>query len=140
MLLSKSRYSLNQLKSLGYCTTYCNNQVDLRTEDSRSKIQQIVFGQFKNVIDVIFSSSDGSLDFSPSSLITENTPDSVRLFLQNFLFQNVTPARSAPDDASALDMLIPRSVQTSSELVPYLNKIRSYVYDGLHRSETPVES
>lgn len=139
MLLSESRYTPEQYKALGYSLAFCDHKACHCSADSLDEIQSIVFGQFKNVIKVLFSSTDGSLDFSPTQLITENTPDSVRTFLQNFLFQNVQAARSAPDDATALDLLIPRSVQTTSELAPYMNTISKYISDARQTSNTTSE-
>ncbi|UPW41329.1 hypothetical protein [Sigmofec virus UA08Rod_4104] len=137
MLLSKSRYTAQQYKSLGYPVTESNAVPCPCTKQNREEIDDYVLGQFKNVIKVLFSSSDGRLDSNPTSLVGENAPESVRLFAQNVLLSNIPVMKMAPDDETAFDMLIPRSVQSRSELEPYVAKLREYVAEAMPKSDSP---
>lgn len=134
MLPSRSRYTLKQLRSLGYSGPDDGYPVCIAS-DNRDDIDAIVKGKFKNIIDVIFDSNDGSLQNKINDLVSENSPASVRMFVQNFLFQPVEALQSAPDDQSALDMLIPRSVQTSAELAPYISSLTKMVGDAIQKSK-----
>ncbi|UPW41411.1 hypothetical protein [Dipodfec virus UA06Rod_5] len=140
MLLKNSRYTAQQYNSLGYPITESNSVPCPSSEHNRDEIEDIVLGKFKSVVKVLFSSTDGSLDTNPMSLIGDNVPESVRLFAQNILLQNIPTMHMAPDDDTAFDMLIPRSVQSRSELEPYIGKLREYVSEAMHNSEPPKTS
>lgn len=137
MKISKSRYTESQYKGFGY---NCSDEDYFLPPQSREEQENIVLGQFKNIIKVLFSSSDGSLDSNPASLLTENSPEPVRVFAQNFLLKELPAARSAPDDDTAFDMLIPRSAQTSVELAPYVDFLKSEISSKLNQNgeDTPT--
>lgn len=132
MRLSQTRYTEKQLRSLGY-PIY--DECDTLEWESRDRLDALVKGQFKNVIDVLFSSTDGSLDSNPASLVSENAPECVRIFAQNFLLKEVPAARCAPDDATAFDLLIPRSVSSRAELAPYVDFLTQEVSNALKSSD-----
>ncbi|WGL30886.1 hypothetical protein [Dipodfec virus UOA04_Rod_468] len=140
MNIKKSRYTPLQYKSLGYYISDSDAIPCPCHEKNIEEVQDIVLGKFKSIINVLFSSSDGSLDSNPMSLIGENAPESVRLFAQNILLQNIPTMQMAPDDDTAFDMLIPRSIQSRSELEPYIGKLREYVTSAVHNSETSKSS
>lgn len=59
--------------------------------------------------------------------ISENAPQAVRSFVQNCLMVEMPDVRSAPDDETAFNTLIPRSAQALPELQPYLESIQEMV-------------
>lgn len=134
MKISKSRYSAAQYRGLGYKPSDADTCL---SRESRDRLDQIVKGQFKEVIDIIFSSTDGSLDSNPAALISPSAPLEVQTFAKAFLLQNINPAKAAPDDDTAFDMLVPRSVQTTAELAPYIDYIRNEVTSKLQSNDTP---
>lgn len=138
-MIRKSRYTDAQLISLGYSPEVNKYSVCLLSSDAHIKRKQIVLGAFANVINVLFSSSDGSLDNNINSLVTENCPPSVRTFLEKFLCQPVKPLPSAPDAATAFDLIIPRSVQSSADLAPYIDNMRTIVKTAMDKNRESSE-
>ena len=100
------------------------------SEVEHLKQLSMVKGGFANVIDLLFDSSDGSLDNCISKYVGENAPECVKSFIQNILMAPVQPLTSAATDDIAFDMIIPRSAQTSAEMQPYLDRMRSIVSDA----------
>lgn len=118
------RYSEKALKNLGVPVHSMNfNKVD--KDDSR--YIDMAIGNFKNIIDIIYSSSDGSLDNDISKLNSMNLPPEVKQFISSIL-SNETPAFPAAGTSDvAFDSIIPRSVQTTSELQPYIRRVQNYI-------------
>lgn len=73
-----------------------------------SDLQVIAAGGFDGIMKVIFENDDGSLPNLLKVSVNENTPDSVRQFVNNILSANITAFKSAPDDETAFDMICPR--------------------------------
>lgn len=124
------RYSKDQFKSLGLTDCFNTHTVPLISEVQYKKQLSMVKGGFANVIDVLFDSRDGSLDNAVSKYVGENAPECVRSFVQNILLAPVQSIQSAPNDDVALEMIIPRSAQTASEMAPYLDNMRQIVADA----------
>lgn len=122
--IPKCRYTKTQYESLGYDPTVIGTRVNFATEENAEVISGSVKGKFISVINALFDSKDGSLDNAVDKYVSENAPESVRSFVQNVLLQETQPLPSAPDDATAFDTLIPRSVSTMAEIAPYLDHIK----------------
>lgn len=135
--MKTSRYTDAQLRSLGYNPDTRKYITNLASSDNYVKNRSALLGRFKNVIDVLFDSSDGALDSNPASLIGENAPESVKTFAKNVLLCDVQAFRAAPDDETAFNMLIPRTAQTSAELRPYLDGIRNYISERRQSVDHP---
>lgn len=127
--MKKSRYSVNAFRSLGYSEDFRNLNISLRDENAGSEISDFVLGQFKTVAKILFDSNDGGLDYNPMKYINDNSPEIVKRFAQQVLLCDVQAFRAAPDDDTAFDMIVPRQLQTSAELSPYLDKLKSYISD-----------
>lgn len=106
---------------------------------------EIARGKFGQILDVLYTSKDGDLDNAVKTLVSESAPIEIQSFVKNVLMCPLTPLKSAPDDATAFDMIIPRSAQTSRELIPYLDVIKNEVsaarerYLNSHKSELNPE-
>lgn len=122
------RFTKNQLKKLGYPITEHYKVVEDYAHNA-SRLSQIVKGKFANIIDVIFTAKEGALNNLIDLQTSENTPPSVKMFIQNVMMADIPAVASAPDDETALDALIPRSVQTSAEIAPFVDFIKDKVCD-----------
>lgn len=140
MRLKYLRYTLEQMRNLGYQYPDSDHLIVLDSVRNREELDEIVKGQFKNIIDVLFSSRDGTLDNVLAMSISENAPQSVKTFIQNVLMCDVQALQSAPDDDTAFETLIPRHAQTSSELEPYIESLRGMVSDARVSATQPESS
>ncbi|UPW41710.1 hypothetical protein [Peromfec virus RodF8_12] len=132
--MKKTRYTSKQLISLGYIPEINSYPVNLCSPYSRAEIRDLVCGKFKDIIDILYSSSDGSLDNNLSDLVTENSPDSVKQFFHNFLMKPVTPLQGLDNPDDALDLLIPRHLQSHGDLYPFLDKFRNIIETKINDS------
>lgn len=124
------RYSKEQFSALGLTDQFNEKVVLPGCPLQLSKQLSMVKGGFANVIDLLFDSRDGSLDNAVSKYVGENAPECVKSFVQNILLAPVKSIQSAPNDDVALEMIIPRSAQTASEMAPYLDNMRQIVSDA----------
>lgn len=124
------RYSKVQFKSLGLTDRFNDCVVSPIDKTEHEKQLSFVKGKFANVIDLLFDSCDGSLDNCVSKYVGENAPECVRSFVNNILLSPVQALPPAGSDDVALEMIIPRSVQTSAEMQPYLDNFRQIVSDA----------
>ena len=117
------------MRSLGYPVRY---NMDMGTMDASQAKQhsKLVKGRFANIIDLLYDSTDMSLDNAVSKYVSENAPEDVRMFVQNVLMRPVEPLAAAPDDDTAFEMIIPRSAQSQQEMLPYLENMRNIVADA----------
>lgn len=90
-------------------------------------MNEIALGKFKSILKLIYSSNDGSLDNNISKLVSENAPQCVRDFVNNFLLREVPSLSPAPDDDVAFSTILSRHVGTLSELQDYVDTISDYV-------------
>lgn len=135
------RYTPQMLESLGYPVKCCHEfPMDTNSEASKQFFEQMCKGKFKNIIDVLFNSSDGSLDNDFKEYVTSNAPVEVREFVQNVLMIPTTSILSAPDAETAFDMIVPRSVQCASQLRPYIDELRSQLADKFNSIQSPKDS
>lgn len=138
------RYSKNQLRSLGYGSAipFEHLNIDLSKNVDAVSMVDIAKGKFANIIDVLYTSTDGSLDNSIMQYVNEDAPASVKSFVQNVLMVDVPALQSAPDDETAFNMILPRSISSSRELEPYVDYIKSLVSDARssHETVTPPTS
>lgn len=122
-----SRYSDSMLLGLGlspvgrYLPDFVSKDSDLVEMLKWSK------GDFANIIDAIF---DGSHVNIFDKLTSSSTPAHVKEFINNFLMKRISVVPSHYNDDEAFDSIIPRSLQTSAELSPYLDKLRSLVQEA----------
>lgn len=136
------RYTSEQLREIGVNLNFNEHctYVDFDPVKARQEMDEFVKGKFKNIIDILYNSSDGSLDNDIDKYVSENCPESVRSFVQNVLLTNVQAFRSAPDDHTAFDTLIPRSAQSASEVLPFLSKMAQIVSESRALYEGSVQS
>lgn len=123
------RYSDCMYKALGYQPINHNYFVKVDFDFERQRIEKIVKGEFKQIIDLLFDSNDGSLDSNLNKYLSSNTPEPVRLFVQNVLMQPLQSLPGAPDADTAMDLIIPRSVSSSSEFAQYSNYVKGLISD-----------
>lgn len=124
------RYSDSMLISLGLRpenTPSDDYEVSVNCPYSSVDMIEVARGKFGQILDVLYTSKDGDLDNSVKTLVSESAPIEIQSFVKNVLMCPLKPLKAAPDDASAFDMIIPRSAQTSRELIPYLDVIKNEV-------------
>lgn len=95
------------------------------------------FGKFKDVLKILFDSRDGSLCNDYMNYITENAPDDVKLFVQNFLMRPIMALPSAPDDETAFATIIPRLVSSAAEFQPYIDYL-SQSFEDFNSNSNPT--
>lgn len=135
------RYTPEMLQSLGYSVDRCHDfPYDENSKASKQFFDQMCKGKFKNIIDILFNSSDGSLDNDFKKYVTSNAPVEVREFVQNVLMIPTTSILSAPDAETAFDMIVPRSVQCRSQLKPYIDELRTQLVDKFNSIQSPKDS
>lgn len=122
---SKRRYTDAMLCSMGL-QPECNAETYIQPSDKPS-LNALACKGFENVINVLFSSTNGALDYNAYTNVTMDSPEIVKRFASAVLLQNIPAMRAAPDDETAFDLLIPRHAQSHSELAPYIDKLRGYV-------------
>lgn len=123
---SVCRYSRSQFESMGLSDEFNGQSYDLLYRGN-CDMKKIARGKFGEILDVLYDSNETSLDNNLRALVSENAPDHVKAFVNNVLLCDVPALRAAPDDETAFNCLIPRSAQTSRELAPYLDTIRSLI-------------
>lgn len=94
---------------------------------SDSDLDAITKGKFKEIIDVLYSSEDGRLVNNLNMIVSENAPESVRSFVRNVMLCDVQALQSAPDDETAFNLIVPRFMQDSADIVPYVDYIREAI-------------
>lgn len=130
------RYTPEQLRSMGYNHIYLNDLTPRHTEESLLRCkneQEFVKGKFAEAIDILFDSTDGKLDNSIQKFVSESCPHTLRSFVQNVMMCDVRAVQSAPDDNAAFEALIPRHLQSSHELAPYMDFLKGKVSESLER-------
>lgn len=135
MLRKYCRYSTSQLQSLGLNPDFtpesysgCNGY-----ESSYITLSEIACGKFRQIIDVLYSSDEVSLSNNLQQFVSDSAPIEIQSFVKNVLLCPIQALKSAPDDDTAFDMIIPRSAQDSTELRPYLDVMRKSVVDARQR-------
>lgn len=124
--MPKSRFTPEQLFSLGYpAKADYSYRPSSRLDFIKDDMPLIVAGGFDNIMEIIFANDDGSIPNLLKVSVNENTPDSVRQFVNNVLSANITAFKSAPDDETAFDMICPRG----SSLEEYAD----FIKDSIHR-------
>lgn len=118
------------MRSLGLTPNVEN--VRIIFPNDRDEINQLVYGKFRNILELIFSSQGTELDDIFKISISENAPDSVKMFANNMLAA-VHALPASPNDDVAFDTIIPRAIQTSSEFQPYLDYMRKQYDDVVAR-------
>ena len=102
-----SRLSDHKLLTMGL-RPLNSEPVDLLESDQVDDLPLIASGGFDNIMKIIFENEDGDLPNLLTVQVNENTPDSVRQFVNNVLSANITAFKSAPDDETAFEMICPR--------------------------------
>ena len=139
----KNRFNKRLLDSLGY---YHSDVPEPITEDipiiPSDDMNIIACGRFKEIIDVIFESKDGSLPNALNIVLTDNSPDSVKQFVSNVLSSDIVAMKPSPDDATALATLIPRSMQCGSGLDEYRTLLTSAIrrFSAEYKAKNPPKS
>ena len=139
MLREHCLYTDAQLKRMGFNPDNFNHPVCL-PDSNKEDVLSFVKGKFANVIDAIFTSTDGSLDNVLAMSVSEHAPQSVQTFIRNVLMCDVQAVQAAPDDETAFDTLIPRSAQSSAEIAPYLDSLRQIVSDARERAMSSIQT
>lgn len=96
--------------------------------DSREKIDEIVKGKFKEIIDIIYS-DPSSLCSKIDEYGSENSSPAVRSFIQNVLQLDVQSLPSSPDAETAFETLLPRELYSRDGLERYSDYIKGLVTD-----------
>lgn len=132
-------YTPTQMKSLGLTPNVENVYVIFPTD--RDEINELVYGKFRNILELIFSSKGTELDDVFKVSISENAPESVKMFAQNMMAA-VQALPASPNDDIAFDTIIPRAVQTSAEFQPYLEYMREQYDDVVarHKAQQPSKT
>lgn len=107
---------------------YCND-----TEDIKKWYKDVCLGKFSNILSVLFSSTDGSLDNDIQKYVSESAPSEVRSFVNNILMTPLSSLTAAKDDDMAFDALIPRAYQTRSSIAPYIKQLKEQFNDAFER-------
>lgn len=122
------RYSDDQLRSLGLSPETLDYKVNLVEDGARETIESMIFGQFKSVIELLFGSKDGNLDYQAFRDVTSNSSPVVQQFAANILLRDITPVDFGDmTDDQIFDTLIPRSMQSQGDISPYLDKLKDVV-------------
>lgn len=124
------RYSDSMLSSLGLRPENTPNddyEVEINCPFPSVDMIEIARGKFGQILDILYNSTDGDLDNAVKTLVSESAPIEIQSFVRNVLMCPLKPLKAAPDDSAAFDLIIPRSAQTSRELIPYLDVIKNEV-------------
>lgn len=133
-------FSVSQLLHLNI-DPVCNSCVCNLATRSVDDTLSLSFGKFKDVLKVLFDSRDGSLCNDYMDYITENAPDDVKLFVQNFLMRPLQALPSAPDDDTAFDTIIPRLMSSPAEFQPYVDYLNQSLENfNSNSNSTPISS
>lgn len=129
------KFSPSQMRKLGLEPSFAHFPCNLASKSTTDEFNSLVLGRFRNVIIALFNSDDGYLDNDYANTATESAHPDVQRFLSNWLLKPVTPLPACSTHEEALNMIIPRSAQTSQELSPYMDKFTQIVkeeYDKYH--------
>lgn len=136
MLSCYLKYSAETLSRLGLNPHHCDAVSMPVTVEDKTRARVFAYGNFENIIKVIFA--DGIPDFS--KLVTSHSDPAVRDFVNNFLMKEIPRIPPASTDEEAFAMIIPRSVQTESELRPYLDLLKNYISSARPRPDGDASS
>lgn len=112
MLKLHCRYTPEMLNSLGYPDTTSEMPDESIANQVPADMEVIALGNFGNIIKTIFQTETSELPNVLRVAITDNTPESVKQFVQNILSCDIPALKAAPDDETAFDMILPRSCQS----------------------------
>lgn len=135
---SKSRYTRAQLAHCGVLIEQSDNFYGIPGVEG---LDDLFYGRFRDIIRTIFS-SENSVSLCNDIIfgISESAPPDVVSFVNNWLLKSLPVIQSAPDDDTAFEMLIPRSVGSRAELAPYIERVSDYI-NSLENANTPdIES
>lgn len=123
------RYTPSMLRSLGYEYDFSLNRLLCIPDEAHALTQSEIFayGGFKEIIKILFSDSRHP-EFE--ALVTENSSPEVLSFVNNFLMKQINSVPASASDEDAFNMIIPRSVQTESELRPYLDNLKQFISES----------
>lgn len=107
---------------------YCND-----SEDIKKFFKDVCLGKFSNILDVLFNSTDGSLDNDIQKYVSESAPSEVRSFVNNVLLTPLSSLTSAKDDDMAFEALIPRCYQTRASIAPYISQLKEQFNTAFER-------
>lgn len=123
------RYTKSMLCSLGYsCDTLSNHElVNPFPSDSIEEKEIFAYGNFKGIIKTLFADT-----WTPefSSILSQNSAPEVLSFVNNFLMRKIESLPSSSSDEVAFNLIIPRSVQSDSELRPYLDNLKQFITES----------
>lgn len=105
-----------------------NNPIPETFFDSREKVDAIVKGKFKEIIDIIYSDPN-SLCSKIDEYGSENSSPAVRSFIQNVLQLDVQALPSSPDADTAFETLLPRELYSRDGLDRYSEYIKGLISD-----------
>lgn len=102
----------------------------------------IACGRFKEIIETVFTSEDGSLPNALGITLSDNSPDSVKQFVRNILSNDLIAMKPSPDDDTAFSTLLPRSMQCGSGLDEYRQMLTSAIrrYSSEYKSKNSKSS
>lgn len=109
-------------------------------------LNDIAMSKFGDVLRVIYESPDGNLVNDLQQFVSENSSPDLRAFVQNVLLVDIPSFKAAPDDETAFEMIVPRSLGSVADFQPFRNRILSLVskyrdeYNSKHSSESSEAS
>lgn len=137
------RYSVSDMVSLGYSPHFANCTAMRSTAQDSSKSEIFAYGNFKSIIKILFSDIDSRPGLDGT--LTSSTSPEVVNFVNNFLMREIRCQPPLRSDDDAFNSIIPRSVQTESELRPYLDNLKQFISEARSNlsssdSSAPIDS
>lgn len=115
------------MRSLGYFVDHEEKPLGAASLATKEFFDKFVRGKFRDMLNLLYSSSDGNLDNDLQKYISPNAPSEVREFVQNILLQPKENIFGAPSDDVAFETIIPRDVQCRSYLAPHIDALKREV-------------
>lgn len=135
-MFNNIRYSKKMLKALNLNPVF--ELSETLPEESCITLSDISTGDFRQIIDLLFSGEPSSnID---NLTVSESAPNSVKEFLSRLTLKNIPSVATAPDADTAIDMIIPKSVQNLQDFDKYVNHVKSNVLIKFNSSKKSSEN
>lgn len=118
------RYTPAMMRSLGYFIDHEEKPLGAASLSTKEFFDKFVRGKFRDMLNLLYNSTDGSLDSDIQKYVSPNAPSEVREFVNNILLTPHDSLLSAPNDDVAFDSIIPRDIQTRSLLTPHIESLK----------------
>lgn len=118
------RYTPAMMRSLGYFIDHEEKPLGSASLATKEFFDKFVRGKFRDMLNLLYNSDNGSLDSDIQKYVSPNAPSEVREFVNNILLTPVNAINSAPNDDIAFDCIIPRDCQCRSLLAPHIESLK----------------